>query len=555
MQSTILKDVSPRLLWIFFLACAIPLAFAAYTQHAWEDYYITFRVSRNLAAGHGLVFNVGDRLHTFTSPLGVLVPALTSLLTRNSSDAAALWLFRALCIAAFGLGSTLLFAAATRLRYPALAAFLLVGLLITDAKSVDFTINGMETAFVLLGFAYAFWAMFGISSRAWLHLGVAWAFMMWSRPDSFVYIGLFAGAVLLFNQPGVTRRTRCEWLQVFLRAAAVATLVYLPWFVFSWAYYGSPVPHTVIAKSMMAAPKTLATFWQFLRHPPVGTFVALFMPIYATSFGGWPADILFTGKITAMALSVAWVFPGLRTETKAASFTLLGSHFYLSYFTLQFPWYFCLPALLGFVTLSGLLAQAISATRKIPHRTVEVLKFFFVVVSLAVVLGGAWLTMQSAKQLKLQQAIIENGTRREIGLWLREHAAPSDTVLLEPLGYIGYFSGLKTYNVPGLTSREVVEVERRFGVVWGAIAAELHPEWLVLRPQEIDSITRSHPRLLEEQYERTREFNVTDQVASLAIYGRDYLDLDSIFTVFRRIKPLANNISNEPPPRPPEKPK
>ena len=193
-----------------------------------------------------------------------------------------------------------------------------------------------------------------------------------------------------------------------------------------------------------------------------------------------------------------------------------------------------------------------------PHATGEVLKFFFVAVSLTVALVGAWLTVQSAKQLKLHQAIIENGTRREIGLWLREHAAPSDTVLLEPLGYIGYFSGLKTYDVPGLSSREVVEVESRLGVVsarvWGAIAAELHPEWLVLRPQEIDSITRSHPHLLEEQYERTREFNVSDQVASLAIYGRYYLDLDSVFTVFRRIKPLANNISNEPS-RPPEKPK
>src|SRR5262249_9351189 len=186
----------------------------------------------------------------------------------------------------------------------------------------------------------------------------------------------------------------------------------------------------------------------------------------------------------------------------------LGSHFYLSYFTLQFPWYYCLPALLGFVTLSGLLAQAISARRKIPHRTAEVLKFLFVVISLTVVLGGAWLTIQSAKQLKLQQAIIENGTRREIGLWLREHAAPSDTVLLEPLGYIGYFSGLKTYDVPGLSSREVVEVESRFGVSWGAIAAELHPKWLVLRPDEIDLISRSRPHLLGEQYERTREFNV-----------------------------------------------
>jgi hypothetical protein len=530
LQSTILKGLSLRLLLIFLLACAVPLAFAVYTQHAWEDFYITFRVSKNLATGHGLVFNVGDRLHTFTSPLGVLLPALTSLLTGNTSDAAALWLFRGLCIAAFSLAATLLFATTTRLRYPAVATFGLVCLLITDAKSVDFTVNGMETGFVLLGFAYAFWAMFGVSTRAWLHLGVAWACLMWSRPDSFIYIGLFSGAVLLFNQPDMTRRTRGEWLQVFLRAAAVATVLYLPWFVFSWAYYGSPVPHTVVAKSMLAPPRTLARFiWKSYM------FDSLFMPANAL-FGGWPAAIGIAGRITAMVLSVVWVVPGLRTETKAASFTLLGSHFYLSYnFTAPFPWYLCLPALLGFVTLSGLLAQAISAPRKIAVlATAEVLKFFLVVASLTVVLGGAWLTMQSAKQLKLQQAIIENGTRREIGLWLREHAAPSDTVLLEPLGYIGYFSGLKTYDVPGLSSREVVEVERRFGMVWGAIAAELHPDWLVLRPDEIKLITQSHPHLLEEQYERTREFNVRDQVERLAVYGRGYLKFDSVFTVFRR---------------------
>jgi hypothetical protein len=530
------KAVPPHLFLIFFLACAVPLAFAVYTQHAWEDYYITFRTSRNLATGHGLVFNIGDHLHAFTSPLGVLLPALASLLTGNTSDAAALWLYRGLCIAAFGLGSTLLFAATTRLRYPSLIAFGLVCLLITDAKSVDFTINGMETAFVLLGFAYAFWAIFGGSPRAWLHLGVAWACMMWSRPDSFIYIGLFAGAVFLFNQPGVTRRTRGEWLQIFLRAAAVATLVYLPWFVFSWAYYGSPVPHTVIAKSMVAPSRTLATFWQFLRHPPTGTFEAYFMPTNSM-FGGWPASIRFAGRIIAMALSVAWVVPGLRTETKAASFTLLGSYLYLAYFMggAWAAWYLCLPGMLGFVTLSGLLAQAIFAARKIaPHTTAEVLKFFFVVVLFTVALGGAWLTVQSAKQLKLQQVIIENGNRREIGLWLREHAAPGDTVLLEPLGYIGYFSGLKTYDVPGLSSREVVEIERRFGVDWGAIAGELHPEWLVLRPAEIDAIALTHPNLLEEQYERTREFNVRDKVAKLAIYGRGYLEFDSVFIVFRR---------------------
>jgi hypothetical protein len=149
-----------------------------------------------------------------------------------------------------------------------------------------------------------------------------------------------------------------------------------------------------------------------------------------------------------------------------------------------------------------------------------------------------WLTLQSARQLKLQQAIIENGNRREIGLWLREHASPGDTVLLEPLGYIGYFSGLKTYDVPGLSSREVVELRRRGLGDWGVIIAELHPEWLVLRPHEIAGISRTSPQLLNEQYVRAREFNVLDRVSKLPIYGHTYLEYDSVFIIFHR-RPAA----------------
>jgi hypothetical protein len=48
----------------------VALVFAIYTQHVWEDYWITFRCSRNLATGNGLVYTPGERLHSFTSPLG-----------------------------------------------------------------------------------------------------------------------------------------------------------------------------------------------------------------------------------------------------------------------------------------------------------------------------------------------------------------------------------------------------------------------------------------------------------------------------------------------------
>jgi len=79
---------------LFVAGFAIPMLMAAYTDNAWEDWYITFRASQNLAEGHGLVFTEGQRVHTFTSPIGVLVPAGMSYLVGSEQERLALWLYR-----------------------------------------------------------------------------------------------------------------------------------------------------------------------------------------------------------------------------------------------------------------------------------------------------------------------------------------------------------------------------------------------------------------------------------------------------------------------------
>ncbi len=98
-----------------------------HTRHAWEDYYITCRAARNLATGNGLTFTVGERIHSFTSPLGVLWPALASLMTGNRSGVAARWIFRAMSIAAYaGAGEPLGYIGYTSnlkmLAYPGLSS-------------------------------------------------------------------------------------------------------------------------------------------------------------------------------------------------------------------------------------------------------------------------------------------------------------------------------------------------------------------------------------------------------------------------------------------------
>ena len=77
-------------LQIFFVSLTIlvSLAYVAITNHVWEDFYITFKHSKNLVEGHGLVYNPGERVHGFTSVINTLLPALYYCCLLYTSDAA-----------------------------------------------------------------------------------------------------------------------------------------------------------------------------------------------------------------------------------------------------------------------------------------------------------------------------------------------------------------------------------------------------------------------------------------------------------------------------------
>ena len=521
----------------FWATFTVAIVFALYTQHAWEDYWITFRSSKNLATGHGLVFNVGDRLHTFTSPLGVLLPAIASLLTANSSDPAALWIFRLMCATALGGAAALLVGIARRLNYGAATAFFLVVWLALDAKTVDFTINGMETGFVILFLTYALWAHLSPGPGQWRHLGGAWAGLMWTRPDSFIYIGLVAAGFWLFNDPRRTGATRRQLLVLFLKAGALTTALYLPWLLFTHFYYGTIVPHTITAKSGIGDPRTLAGLLKSTLHLPLNAWGDMssmkgtFLPAYYM-IGGWPPLLGQIGGAVVAGLMLLWLLPFLRIETRACSFAFFGAHAYLNYFPyFPFPWYLPATTLLAIVTLGGLLAHILGATnaaRRWLHPLVLVLAGLFAI-------GAGWTTWQAARQLQAQQQYVETGNRQKIGQWLHDQAQPGDTVFLEPLGYIGYFSNLKTYDFPGMSSREMIQTRQQVGLDWFALIEYLQPNWLVLRPDEARRITSFVPDLLITQYTVAKEFSVADEISRLNVMGRRYLETDARFTVYRRV--------------------
>ncbi len=123
-------------------------------------------------------------------------------------------------------------------------------MLAVDTKMLDFATNGMETPYLRIGFAWLLWTLAARPDRYVFHLGGSWAVLMWSRPDSFIYIAAMGVGALLVGGPDGGWKGRISYLKTMLRSAGITTLLYLPWLLWAAWYYGTPVPNTVTAKSL-----------------------------------------------------------------------------------------------------------------------------------------------------------------------------------------------------------------------------------------------------------------------------------------------------------------
>lgn len=549
---------------VFVILCAIAFSWALYTRHAWEDYYIAYRAAKNLATGHGLTFTAGERVQAFSSPLAVLLASAASLLTLNRSDDVALWIFRSMSIAAFAGAGVLLWRCAVEGKWPRSAAILLIALFSSDAKIIDFSTNGMESGILLLFLAWTLHSLFTAHPRRALHLGLAWAGLMWTRPDSIIYIIALGLGRLVFGSFQYQWRSRAELLHLFLRAGAIATGLYLPWLLWAWFYYGTPVPLPITAKALFRVHLSPEALWQWVRYFPASIvntpdiLAATFLPPY-TANTGWPVWIEMLAFFIGIIPLCLWLVPGARAEARIASFAFCVGQFYL-YNLVRYPvpWYIPSLTLFAVVAIAQTIGQIHSWSAAVlsgPRLGQFASGARLLLLSLmGAMVGGAFaITLLAAYQLRWQQELIESGERRLIGLWLKEHAAsPRDTVFLEPVGYIGYFSNLKMFDFAGLTSPEVVAARRRLGqrgpihaFSAPALILDLQPDWLVLRDIEADSIRQSAPPSLAQHYRLVQRFDVRDKVAAIPFLpGRLYLANDACFEIYQKL-PQAGGPAGE----------
>lgn len=427
------------------------LAFQAYTRVTYEDSLISLRYAQNLANGAGLVYNVGERVFGASTPLYVLLlatllklglPALGIAKTLAAlADGATLYLWlRWLSRVPGGRWSGALFA-------------LLFGL---SATIVPVSLSGMETSFALLFLTVALTA--DLEDRELL-CGLGLGLLMLVRPD-----GALAAIVILG-----ARAWRCR--QVPWRAALPAALLVIPWVVTATLYYGTAIPNSIPAKAAaynLHRPSWLPNFLDTLAQ-------------VAPTRGPWQR-VLFTLVLCPCLLL------GLREAIRQPRWRAVGILFPAWWLylvlprTLLFVWYlplFVLPAyVLAAVGFGSLHAEPADAA---PVPALRWNRWWSKGALLVVGVGAVgWLALNGTTVARVQGA--EQNVRKRIGLWLRDNTLADARIAMEPIGYIGFYSGRRVLDEVGLVSPEMVPLNRAGDGWFTEMHRRFRPDYIVERP-------------------------------------------------------------------------
>ncbi len=237
--------------WPWLVPLVIVLAGAWAYRWVDEDAFIDFRIVHNLLAGHGPVFNVGERVEVDSDPLWV---ACLVVMRAAVPFVTVAWLSVVLGLActaaAFACGG----AAVHRLGSSRGDAVVLpIGLLIVSSVAGvwEFATSGLEMSMVFLWIALSTMALIGVHERRRRVIGAAVIMGLGPliRPELVPASAVFVVALLVaVGAAGRGGRRHGRWRQFGIPVLAALALP-LAYQVFRMGYYALLVPNTGLAKT------------------------------------------------------------------------------------------------------------------------------------------------------------------------------------------------------------------------------------------------------------------------------------------------------------------
>jgi hypothetical protein len=496
-----------------------------------EDNYITLRYSRNIAGGLGFVYNPGEHVLAASSPLWTLLNALY------------IWLFGAGTVIGFEFWLSLvldlaaIIAIATVLSRAGLAPAVSWSALLPMAFFSPFVIitsSGMETSLFSALLAFS---ILGLQSGNLVVSFACAGLLAICRPEGFPWLGLLLVLVVLTER-------RVPWKEGLVAAGFVA-----PWMTYAKLRFGGVVPQSALAKApwtyapithVLGAgfgwlPKTLFTLTFIHSLPRPGVLNTMWMKS--------------TPELAALGLFLLGALVAVRrrgTREMVLFFMVLVCFYSFAAPGVSYFWYGVTPSMLFYPVLmlglwrvcSFIADRFPSLTQGAPQKAWGVACLLL----LAALIPGLVVRAHNLKDARQYQP----NTLEAVGLFL-DHKTPKEaTVMLEPIGYVGYFSGRYIYDLGGLVTPSITRLRQDFPRDWDIRAIfSFSPDYLLLRdfeiPQNVDFV-RGGQRLFESDQQRADFFSRYREIGKyegMFVYGNQLPG----YVLFRRSNGVQTAMS------------
>ena len=444
------------------------------THHIQEDAFITWRVAQNLLDYGVIGFNGETKISASTTHLYVFVSYVFNLIFGKENFIYPLLIFNSLL---FTIGSY--FLSKLILENPIHQAIFifLFGIL---PPSIKISILGME--YGILFFLEMALLYFGFKqNKIWAQIFFP-ILILFTRIDTVIFLGIVFLVDIIWNK-------KIRWFYILGGILGVAVLM-----SFNWFYFGELVNNTIVAKSVTYAKNmslalqwkyflmNYGNFWGMLKLP--GDFNPFTILVLVFEF---LAFLYIVSKRESKNLFIWIIF--LFGWTKQLIFISQRSYF---------DWYYWVPQILLFAVILVFVLE--QKTYKLWW--ISLLLIFYILPM------AAFQTVHS-----IATGNGEWNYRRSIGLFLKDYEKDKNQyILLEPAGYIPYFSGLKAIDEVGLVDKEIqTEIKKDKANYWKNTVEKRKPKYL-LAPKNL--FEGKDGSFYQENYRLLKEFRIKNHLNS-----------------------------------------
>ncbi len=193
-----------------------------------DDQFVNYIYINNAVSGHGLVFNIGESVMGYTSPLFLLLGLLFKFILSNLDVQ---HIISGINVFLMSLSAVFFYRICKKFVSTKFSLFSVLVFALILARTIP---EGMETP---LFFLTVFVFLDALLSQRYYISSVFLALAILTRPDA----GLIAVLALIFWWQKVG-------LQKTIKLVTVCIAVALPWLIFATFYYGSFIPQSILAK-------------------------------------------------------------------------------------------------------------------------------------------------------------------------------------------------------------------------------------------------------------------------------------------------------------------